>query len=329
MSTPDHATMTAWRQRRYGGPQVVTAQRVSVPKPGKGEVLIRVRAASINSGDVHIMRGEPLLLRFFFGLRRPRIAGRGMDAAGTVVAVGAGVIDLVVGDEVVGELPGGTLSEYATTPVSRLACRPEALSPHDAAALPLAGGTAWQALSAAAVSEGTRVLVLGASGGVGTYLVQLAALRGAEVWASCGVRNAPLISGLGAAQTLDLRTGEGASLPDDFFDAVFDIAGQMPLRTMQRLLRTGGCAVLVGGEGSALWGPIGRIVQGMLRSRRARRIRPLTAVAKREVTRELVDLAAQGRIRPVIERVYPLSEAGAALAHVDAGHAVGKVVVGC
>lgn len=327
MSALDQAMMTSWRQSRYGSPQVVTAQQVPMPTPGKGEVLIRVRAASINSGDVHIMRGEPLLLRLFFGLRRPRIAGRGMDAAGTVVALGAGVIDFTVGDEVVGELPGGALSEYATTPVARITRRPEGLSTVDAAALPLAGGTAWQALASARLSEGARVLVLGASGGVGTYVVQLAARRGAEVWATCSARNAALIGELGAARTLDLRTAETTQLPEDFFDAVFDISGQTPLRTLRGLLRPGGTVVLIGGEGSRLLGPIGRIARGALLSRRSRRIRPLTAVAKSEVTRELVTLAAQGSIRPVIERVYPLSEAGDALAHVDAGHAVGKVVV--
>ncbi len=235
------SSMTAWRQSRYGSAEVVEEACVAVPVPAKGEVLLRVRATSVNSGDVKVMRGEPLLIRPAFGLRRPRLATRGIDVAGTVVAVGAEVTALKVGDEVMGELAGGALAEYAVAPVARLTRRPDALAPRDAAALPVAGGTAWQALESAAVERGQRVLVIGAAGGVGHFAVQLAALRGAEVWAVCGARAEKLVADLGAVRTFDYRTTDAADLPDGSFDAVIDIAGAAPLRTLRRLVAPLGC----------------------------------------------------------------------------------------
>ncbi|MET0781251.1 MAG: NAD(P)-dependent alcohol dehydrogenase [Microbacterium sp.] len=322
------ASMTAWRQARYGGPEVVAAERVPVPVAGTGEVLIAVRAASINSGDVKVMRGVPLLIRPAFGLRRPRIATRGIDVAGTVVAIGPDVSALAVGAEVMGELPGGTLAEYVVGAAALLTRRPDALEPVAAAALPVAGGTAWQALESARVARGHRILVVGASGGVGHFAVQLAAHRGAEVWALCGARSAAIVAELGAARTFDHRTTDVSDLPDASFDAVVDIAGSSPLRVLRKLARGSGTLVLVSGEGGRLGGPIGRILRGILLSLTpGPRIRPLAAAPRPEVTRELAVLAATGRIRPVLERTFAFAEAREALAHVDAGHTVGKVVV--
>ena len=322
------AAMTAWRQDRYGGPDAVTLARVPVPTAGPGEVLVKVRAASINAGDVKVMRGEPWLVRPMFGLRRPREATRGMDVTGTVVALGADVTGLAVGDEVMGEFPGGTLAEFVAGPAARLSRRPDALAPVDAAALPLAAGTAWQAIETARLAASDRVLVVGASGGVGHYAVQLAAVRGAEVWALCGARSRELVGELGAARTFDYRTTAVADLPDAAFDAVLDIAGTAPLRALRRLVRPAGSVVLVSGEGGRLAGPIGRIVRGILLSLTpGPRIAPLAAAAQAGVTGELAALAAAGRIRPVIERRFPLADAREALIHVDGGHTVGKVVV--
>lgn len=327
-------SMAAWRQGAYGGPAAVTSARVEVPTPGRAEVLLRVRATSLNAADVHLLRGEPLLLRLGLGLRRPRVAVRGMDVAATVVAVGAEVTDLAIGDQVMGELPfGGGLAEYAVCPASRLVRRPAALEPIVAAALPLAGGTAWQALERGAIvaggSAGRRVLVLGASGGVGTFAVQLAALRGAEVWATCGARSEGLVQGLGATRTFDYRVTDAADLPPATFDAVIDIAGNAPLRTLTALLRPGGSVVLVSGEGSRLLGPMGRLARGILlsRARAGRRIRPLAAVATPAVTSGLAALAAEGRLRPPIEGTFRFDEVPEALAHIDSGHTVGKIVV--
>jgi NADPH:quinone reductase-like Zn-dependent oxidoreductase len=324
-------TMPAWRQHRYGGVEAVAREEIDVPVPRAGEVLVRPRATGLNSGDVRVMRGDPLLVRAAFGLRRPTQPVRGMDVAATVVALGDGVTQVAVGDEVVGELPGGGgLARFAVAPAGRLVARPAALDPVLAAALPIAGGTAWQALERAAVSAGRRVLVIGASGGVGTFAVQLAALRGAEVWALCGERSRGLIEELGAAHVFDYHRvqPDSAELPAASFDAVIDIAGTAPLGALRRLVREGGSVVLVAGEGGRVLGPIGRIAAASLRSIGSKRpLRPLAAVAKPHVLAELLELTAVGRLRPVIERTFPFAEARAALGHVDEGHTVGKVVV--
>ncbi len=331
-------TMQAWRQDAYGGPEVVRLADVEVPAPGRGEVLLRLRATGLNNGDIRVMRGEPLLVRVAFGLRRPRQPVRGMDAAATVVALGAGVTGLAVGDEVVGELPGGGgLARYAVSPAARLVPRPAAVDPVVAASLPVAGGTAWEALDLADLADGgdtsgpaPRVLVIGASGGVGTFAVQLAVVRGADVWALCGERNRALVEGLGAARTFDYRRVQPGSpeLPAGTFDAVLDIAGTAPLRTLQQLVRDGGRVVLVSGEGGRVLGPLGRMAGAALRSIGAKRpLRALAATPKPDVLEGLLALAAAGRLQPVIERRFAFSEAGDALTHLAAGHAVGKSVV--
>ncbi|GAA5202942.1 NAD(P)-dependent alcohol dehydrogenase [Microbacterium jejuense] len=330
-------TMPAWRQHRYGQADAVALETAAVPAPGRGQVLLRVRATGLNNGDIRVMRGEPLLVRLAFGLRRPRQPVRGMDAAAAVVAVGDGVTGLAVGDEVVGELPGGALAGYALAPASRLVARPADLDPALAAALPVAGGTAWQALELARLGavdgagpDHSRVLVIGASGGVGTFAVQLAALRGAEVWALCGERNRALVESLGATRTFDYRRVQPGSpdLGEREFDAVIDIAGTAPLRELRRLVRDGGRVVLVSGEGGRVLGPIGRLIRAGLLSIGARRpLIPLAATPKPRVLAALVALTAAGELHPVIERRFAFADAGDALAHVADGHVTGKVVV--
>lgn len=327
-------TMPAWRQERYGEADAVTLAEVDVPAPRLGEVLLRLRATGLNNGDIRVMRGEPYAVRAAFGLRRPKQAVRGMDAAATVVALGEGVDRLAVGDEVVGELPGGGLARYAVAPAARLARRPAGLDPVVAATLPVAAGTAWQALERAGLTgetaHGKRVLVVGASGGVGTFTVQLAALRGAEVWALCGRRNQELVESIGAARTFDYRAVQPGSpeLGEGTFDVVIDIAGTAPLRDLQRLVRDGGVVVLVSGEGGRVLGPLGRYAAASLLSIGSKRqLRVLAAVAKPDVLEQLVALTAAGSVRPVIERTFPFAEGGEALAEVARGHVTGKVVV--
>ncbi|MHC3000100.1 hypothetical protein OB08_13190 [Microbacterium sp. HJ5] len=323
--------MPAWRQREYGGPDVLRLESADVPAPRRGEVLLRLRVAGLNNGDVRVMRGEPLLVRTAFGLRRPKQAVRGMDAAATVVALGEGVTEFSVGDEVIGELPGGGgLAGYAVAPVKRLVRRPAGLDAATAATLPVAGGTAWQALERGGAASAHRVLVIGASGGVGTFAVQLAVLRGAEVWALCGERNRALVEGLGATRTFDYRSVQPGSpeLGAGEFDVVIDIAGTARLSALQRLVRDGGSVVLVSGEGGRVLGPMGRILSAVVRSIGSKRpLRPLAAVAKADVLAQLVALAADGSLKPVIEKTYPFAEAGAALTHLAGGHVAGKLVV--
>ena len=250
-------TMTAWRQQRYGGPEAVRAETIPVPVPRRGEVLVRLDASSINSGDIHLMRGEPRMVRLFFGLRRPRVAGRGMDLAGTIVARGADAADLVIGDRVVGA-HNDALAEYIAVPAKRLSRIPVEVSSTDAATLPIAGNTAITILDRCRVGAESRVLVIGAGGGVGTLTVQLAAERGAEVWATCGARAEQTLQRLGATRTFDYRTTDLAALPAGTFDAVVDIAGEPPLTLLRGLLRNGGSVALVGGEGGGVLGPIPR-----------------------------------------------------------------------
>ncbi|WP_434968657.1 NAD(P)-dependent alcohol dehydrogenase [Microbacterium sp. bgisy207] len=323
-------TMAAWLQHRYGGPEVVESDRLPVPAPGPTDLLVRVRACGIHAGDARLMRGDPYLVRLAFGIRRPRAAVRGMDVAGTVVAVGSGVTDYRPGDEVVAEIGvGGGLAEYAIMPAARAVARPDHVPAQLAAALPVSGGTAVQALDAASVGSGSRVLVIGAAGGVGTFAVQLAAQRGADVWALAGERALDLVTELGAAHVFDYRRVQPGSpeLPAASFDAVIDIAGTAPLSVLRGLLREGGTVVLVSGSGGRVLGPMGRMLKAAFLSRRRRRIRSLAATAKPEVVAQLLELTGQGSIRPVIEQTYSFAAARDALAHVDAGHTVGKVVV--
>lgn len=325
-------TMQAWRNEEYGPARDVSLQTVPMPTPRSGEVLLRMRATALNAGDVRLMLGDPLLVRPVFGWRRPKHPIRGMDATGTVVATGPNVIGAEVGDEVIGELAGGGgLAEYVCVPVDRVQPLPPGVAVADAVALPVAGGTAWQALDAAGVGIGgtsQRVLVIGASGGVGTFAVQLAALRGAEVWASCGEHNRALVEGLGAVRTLDHRRQPLSTLPSGQIDAVIDVAGGVPLRELRRIIRREGTVVLVTGDGGRVWGPVPRMLRAALLSlTRGARIRPLAATPRHEVLTALLELLAEGRLAPVIAQEYAFAEAGTALARLEDGHVAGKLVV--
>lgn len=342
--------MSAWVRETYGSADGFRLEQIPVPVPRRDEVLLRVDATSLNAGDVRLMLGDPLLVRPVFGITKPKHPVRGMDVAGSVVGAGSAVIGVEIGEAVVGELVGGGgLAEYVSVPASRLVPIRPGVSAVAAACLPIAGGTAWQALDLAGVGlgagvrldagsarggaagrtgTGQRVLVIGASGGVGTFAVQLAALRGAEVWAACGERNARLVEHLGAARTFDHRRSPMSELPAAHFDAVIDIAGGMDLRELQRLIVPGGTVVLVAGNGGHVLGPVPRMIEAVYRSLGSkRRVRPLAATPRPEVIAKLLDLTAEGRITPVIEREYGFDEASAALIRLEAGHTVGKIVV--
>ncbi|PRB12575.1 NAD(P)-dependent alcohol dehydrogenase [Microbacterium sp. MYb62] len=330
-------SMKAWRRETYGPAGGVTLERIPIPVPGRGEVLLRVHATALNAGDVRLLLGDPLLVRPVFGLTRPKHPVRGMEVAGTVVAVGPDVVGAEIGEDVVGELVGGGgLAEYVCVPASRLVPIPTGVAPEVAACLPVAGGTAWQALDLAGVGIARgghvggatpRVLIVGASGGVGTFAVQLAALRGAEVWATCRDRNAPLIEKLGAVRTFDHRESPLSGIPDGRFDAIIDIAGGMPLRELKRLVVSGGTVVLVTGDGGHVLGPIPRMLRAAFLSIGSRSIRPLAATPRPEVLAKLLELVADGRLVPVVEHRHPFAEASVALARLEAGHTVGKLVV--
>lgn len=328
MNTTVTKTMPAWQGIEYG-PAVGTTEAVlPTPSPRRGEVLLRIRATALNAGDVRIMLGDPLLVRPVFGLRRPTQPIRGLDVAGTVAAVGENVDDWQIGDEVVAELSaGGGLGAFAVARADRLVARPDTLAPEVAATLPISGGTAVQALDAAGVREGHRVLVLGASGGVGTFTVQLAVLRGAEVWATCGEPNRALIESIGATRAFDYRRTDLSTLPVTF-DAIIDIAGTAPLGQLKRLLAPAGTVAMVAGEGGRVLGPIPRMLRALFLSIGSRRsIRMVAAVSKRDINAQLVALATDGKVTPVIEQILPWNAAVDGLARLESGHTVGKVVV--
>ena len=328
MNTTITATMPAWLNDQYGPASDTRQETVATPQPQRGEVLLRVRATALNAADVRILLGDPLLLRPIFGMKRPKQPIRGIDVAGTVVAVGEGVDDALLDGEVIVELSsGGGLGKYAVARADRLVTRPAGLAPEIAATIPISGGSAVQALDVASVSEGQRVLIIGASGGVGTFTVQLAALRGAEVWATCGEPNRALIESLGATRTFDYRRTDISALPSTF-DAIIDIAGTAPLRQVKRLLTPTGVVAMVAGSGGHVWGPIPRMLRAPFLSMGSRRsIRMVAAVSKREINAELVALAADGHLSPVIERIVPWDAAPEGLARVESGRTVGKIVV--
>ncbi|NYI46595.1 NADPH:quinone reductase-like Zn-dependent oxidoreductase [Nocardioides aromaticivorans] len=325
--------MKALVQDIYGTSDVLRLEDVADPVPGEDEVLVRIAAASVNAADWHIMRGEPrvarLMDRTIFGRRGPRQPIRGRDLAGTIEAVGPGVVGWKVGDEVLGE-DEATLAEYAAVPAASLARRPAGLSVEEAAALPLAAVTADLCLTAGAVRAGQRVLVVGASGGVGTFAVQLAVASGATVTGVCSTRNVELVTSLGASAVVDYTeqdfTRTGAS-----YDVVVDLVGNRRLRDLRRVVAKGGTLVLSGGgnpgEGRIL-GPVGLMAKGGLFGRLLG-LRVQIPLAKPDAARlgELAVMAAAGELRPVIERTFPLADAAAAIRHLEVEHARGKVVV--
>lgn len=324
--------MRAWVQDEYGGAEVLRLAEVPDPVPGPHEVLVRVSAASLNAADWHLMRGEPRVARLdrtTFGRRGPRNPIRGRDLAGTVVSVGSEVRDRQVGDEVLGEHEG-TLAELVAVPAGCLAARPTSLGVREAAALPMAATTAAVCLDAGDVGQGTRLLVVGASGGVGTFAVQLAVARGAEVVGVCSTRNVEMVRSLGAASCLDYTRGE-VERSTTTYDVVLDLVGNRSLRGLRRLVRRGGTLVLSGGgnpgDGGYL-GPVGLLARGAVLGRLLG-IRVKVPFAKPDGERvgELVGMVERGELRPVVERVYPFEEGAAALRHLEVDHTRGKVVV--
>lgn len=325
--------MKALVQDTYGTSDVLRLDEVDRPEPGAGEVLVRVAAASVNAADWHIMRGEPRIARLMdrkiFGRTGPRERVRGRDLAGTVEAVGAGVTGWQVGDEVLGE-DEATLAEYVAVPATCLARKPEALSFVEAAALPLAAVTADLCLTRGGVAAGHEVLVIGASGGVGTYAVQLAAARGATVTGVCRTANVDLVTSLGAAEVVDY-TREDFTRRQASYDVVVDLVGNRGLRDLRRVVAPGGTLVLSGGgnpgEGRYL-GPIGLMAKGGLFGRLlGLRVQIPTAAPDAQRLGDLAAMAARGEVRPVIDRTYPLADAAAAVRHLEVEHARGKIVV--
>ncbi len=325
--------MRAIVQYHYGSSDTLRLEDVHRPDVAPGHVLVRVRASSVNAADWHVMRGDPTLARLQLGVRRPKASIRGRDFAGEVVEAGAGVSHVRHGDEVYGEtgMTDGAFAEYVCAPADRMAPRPAGLTFEEAAALPLAGCTALQGLrDVARIQPGHRLLVNGASGGVGTFAVQIGKALGAHVTAVCSTRNVELVRSLGADDVVDYTTADIIASARRF-DVVLDLVGNHRLGELRQVLTPRGVLVLAGGgvfDGGSLVGPMRLIVAGGLVGRVVRqRIRPFTATPTTERLNALARLVESGRVRPIIDRTYSLAQAPTAIRYLESEHARAKVVV--
>jgi NADPH:quinone reductase-like Zn-dependent oxidoreductase len=317
------ATMRAVVQDRYGSSEVLRPARAPRPVIADNQVLLHVSAAGLDRGTEHLMTGKPYVARLFVGLRKPKNPLPGRDAAGTVAAVGSSVTRFAVGDEVYGVAPG-SFAEYAVAREDKLARKPVNLSFAQAAAIPVSAGTALQALiDAGRVQAGQSVLVVGASGGVGTYAVQLAKAFGAEV---TGVASTAKVD-LGADHVIDYTRQDFAD-GTRRYDLILDIGGSTPVRRLRRALRPRGTLVFVGGENSGNLTGLGRQLRGALISPFLRQRLVLLVAKERAAHLErLTGLIEDGKVIPSVDRSYPLDEASDAMRLLEKGQVRGKVVI--
>jgi NADPH:quinone reductase-like Zn-dependent oxidoreductase len=319
--------MKAIVRERYGRPSVLELRDVDRPAPADDQVLLRVHASSVNPAEWYDVTG-PYFARMGNGLRRPKNTTVGADVAGRVEAVGRAVRDWRPGDEVFGT-SGSGWAEYACARADRLATKPANASFEQVASLPVAGLTALQALrDKGQVQPGQKVLINGASGGVGTFAVQLAKAFGATVTGVCSTGNVELVRSLGADHVIDY-TREDFTKRDDRHDLMLDIAGSRSFGEIRRVLTPKATVVLVGGRMKYRGlGPLPHLAGTLLASRgRSQRVTFFVAKVTKEDLEVLADLLREGTVIPVIDRTYPLSQAPEALAYLGEGHAKGKVVI--
>ncbi len=317
----------------YGAPdQVLHVTDVDELALAADAVLVEVHAAAVNPADWHLIRGVPHLARLQIGLRRPHFSVAGSDFAGRVVATGPAVTSLAVGDDVFGTtfMAGfGAFAERVAVPEALVTRKPDTVSFDEAAAVPLAALTALQALrDHGRLQPGQRGLIIGASGGVGTFAVQIARALGAHVTGVCSSTNLDLVRSLGADRVIDY-TEPGAWDDRDRYDLVLQAGGTQSAGELRRRLEPGGTLVQISGESANRWiGPLGRVVTGRLLSAFVTQtVATFTVRPNRADLDHLSALLDVGSVRVVVDRAYPLDEASAAIAHVEAGHARGKVVL--
>ncbi|MFI8362017.1 NAD(P)-dependent alcohol dehydrogenase [Streptomyces sp. NPDC085612] len=320
--------MKAMVQDVYGPPEVLRPEETDRPVPGPGRVLVRVHAAGVDQGVWHLMAGMPYAVRAVTGLRAPRARIRGMDLAGRVEAVGPGVTRFRPGDEVYGS-GEGSFAEYACAKEGALAPKPRNLTFEQAATVPVSGCTALTALrETGRVRPGQSVLVLGASGGVGSFAVQLAKAFGAHVTGVCSAGKADFVRSLGADEVLDYAAQDPVD-GSRRHDLVLDIAGNRPLSRLRGALTPRGTLVIVGGEGGGRWlGGNERSLGALLLSPFvSHRLRPLTSLVKAADLEALTELLEAGSVSPAVHRGYRLEEVPDAIRDLRAGHVRGKAVI--
>ena len=320
--------MKAITYTRYGSPDVLRLEEVAKPTPRANEVLVQICAASVNAYDWRYVRADPFLVRLVGGLFKPRNPRLGADIAGQVEAVGSDVTQFRPGDEIYGDLAAsgnGAFAEYIAVPEQALALKPANLIFEQAAAVPMAAVTALQALrDGGKIRAGHQVLINGASGGVGTFAVQIAKAFGAEVTAVCSTRNVALVRSLGANHIIDY-TREDITRSAQRYDLILAVNGYHPLWAYRRMLRPEGRYIMTGGEGAQLFetllfGPLMSLVG-------RKRLAPFTATPSSKDLLVMKELLEAGKVVPVIDRCYPLDETAEAIRYLEGEHARGKVVI--
>jgi NADPH:quinone reductase-like Zn-dependent oxidoreductase len=322
--------MKAITQETYGSADVLELRDIEDPVVGENDVLVRVHAAGAGPDVWHLMTGQPYMARPAIGLRRPKVRVRGWDVAGTVQAVGAGVTEFRPGDEVMGVAEGGSFAESAVTRPDKLVRKPARLSFEQAAAVPISGVTALQALrDKAHVRPGQKVLIVGAAGGVGTFAVQIAKAFGAEVTGVSSTSKLDLVRSIGADDVIDY-TRQDFTDGSRMWDVIIDTAGRRPVSRLRRALTPKGTLVIVGGDGGGRW--TGGFFRGMLRAPVmslfvGQRLDWLNSKMNVEDLQALNELIEAGKVTPVVGRTYLLPEAPEAIRHLATGHAGGKLVI--
>lgn len=320
--------MKAIVNETYGSPDVLQLKEVPMPTPKHGEVLVKIIAAAANAADWHLLRPDPFLVRLEMGLFKPNKTILGGDIAGVVEAVGAGVTMFKSGDAVYGDLSGcgmGGYAEYASVPERYLAMKPTNLSFEQASAIPMAGITALQGLrDAGKVQAGQKVLINGASGGVGTFAVQIAKALGAEVTAVCSTGKVEMVRSLGADYVIDYKK-EDFTLGSEKYDLIVAANGYHTLWQYRRVLRPHGIYVMIGGTNAQIFQAL--LLGPLLSMMGRQQFKTVVAKPNRADLDLMRALVEEGKVTPMIDRRYPLSEVAEAIRYLERGHAQGKVVI--
>lgn len=311
---------------KYGSPDVLELKEVAIPIPKENQVLIKIYAASLNAYDWHMLTAQPFLVRTMGGgFLRPKNPFLGADIAGRIEAVGSAVEQFKVGDEVYGDIGHGGFAEYACARENKLGLKPTNLSFEEAAAVPMAGMTALQGLrDKGGLQPGQQVLIYGASGGVGTFAVQIAKVLGAEVTAVCSTAKLEQARALGADHVIDY-TQEDFSRNGKQYDLILGVNGHRPLSAYKRALAPQGRYVMAGGSNAQIFGAM--LFGPLMSQREGKQLGGVSATISQKDLITLKEWLEAGKIRPVIDRRYPLAETAEALRYVYAGHASGKVVI--
>jgi NADPH:quinone reductase-like Zn-dependent oxidoreductase len=320
--------MKAIVYHRYGSADVLQWEEIEKPTPGDNQVLIRVRAASVNPLDWHFMRGTPYIVRIPAGLRKPKVTGLGVDVAGQVEAVGRNVTQLKPGDAVFGSCRGA-FAEYVCTSESALVMKPDNVTFEQAASVPVAAFTALQGLrDKGHIRTGQKVLINGAAGGVGTFAVQIAKSFGADVTGVCSMRNVNMVRSIGADHVVDYAQ-EDFTKSSQRYDLLFDAVGNHSLLACRRVLNPKGVLIMAGGEGGRwMIRALARAITALVLSRFvSQNLVGLLARARKEDLTIMRELMEAGKVKPVIDKRYRLNEVPEAIRYLEEGHARGKVVI--